>query len=203
MLLNYTGLGFGSVMLQGLIFFSGLTIFFACKWNSFVLLLVGRALFGMGGESLIVAQAAMAEKWFTGKFLSLAIGLNNVVSLVGSAVAAWLGPEIFVERRTLQWVVFVMTAIAFVIWIFNVGYWIVEEKLIKQENEQEDYLEDLVANRRRPAGDDESSGRTTDVMKKSFKSNAEVKFTFKHVGHLGKLFWMLTFVFAFVSMAYF
>jgi MFS family permease len=69
-------------------------MYFAVKLNSFVLLLLARAVFGIGGESLIVAQASMAERWFTGKFLSLAIGLNNVFALIGGAMAAWLGPEI-------------------------------------------------------------------------------------------------------------
>ena len=92
--LNYTGLGLGSLILQFLVFTSSLMMYFAVKSNSFVLLLLARAVFGIGGESLIVAQASMAERWFTGKFLSLAIGLNNVFALIGGAMAAWLGPEI-------------------------------------------------------------------------------------------------------------
>lgn len=208
-LLNYTGLGFGSIMLSFLVFLSSFLMFFATKYNSFLLMLLARAIFGIGGESLVVAQAAMAEKWFTGKFLSLAIGLNNVFALMGAALAAWLGPEIFVEKRDLQWVIFVMCVICFAAWVFNVGYWIVEEKLIKQEDDQNENIEHELMLKRQATmrGDDftmnESSKMNSVVWSKSTADKKEVKFTFKHVNHFGKLFWCLTLVFAFISMSYF
>lgn len=58
----------------------------------FWLMVLARAILGVGGESLAIAQAAMAEEWFTGKFLTVAIGINNVISLFGSGSAAFLGP---------------------------------------------------------------------------------------------------------------
>lgn len=54
-------------------------VYYSCKIDSYALMIVARGLYGVGAESLVVAQASMAERWFTGKFLSLAIGLNNVV----------------------------------------------------------------------------------------------------------------------------
>ena len=91
-LLNYTGFGFGAIMLSFLIAISAFLQFLACKFNLFWLMVVARAIFGVGGESLAIAQAAMAEEWFTGKFLTVAIGINNVVSLLGSGSAAFVGP---------------------------------------------------------------------------------------------------------------
>ncbi len=43
------------------------------KW--YPLMHVGRFLFGVGGESLSVAQSRITTRWFKGKELALAIGM--------------------------------------------------------------------------------------------------------------------------------
>lgn len=206
-LLNYSGLGFGGILLNTIIFSSGFLLYFGCRWDSFFLVLVSRALLGIGGESILVAQAAIAERWFTGKFLSLAIGMNNVVSLLGTALAAWLGPEIYVGKRDIQWVIFVITLVGFIVWFMNVGYWLIEERLIKREKDLERVLQEHILEKRiadLKEGDNINDCLDAESSKTStFKTQSEAKFTFRHIGHLGKLFWMLTIVFAFVSMAYF
>lgn len=206
-LLNYSGLGFGSILLNALIFSSGFLLYFGCKWENFTLVLISRALLGIGGESIIVAQAAIAERWFTGKFLSLAIGMNNVVSLSATALAAWLGPEIFVSKRDIQWVVFIITVVCFFCWLLNVGCWLLEERLIKKEKEFEQALQEKILEKRRLSkgkGDGVSGSIIPQLNNtSSLKGQSEAKFTFKHIGHLGKLFWMLTVVFAFLNMSYF
>ena len=45
---------------------------------------VGRVLFGMGSESLIVAQSAIIARWFTGKELAMAFGIALTVSRLGT-----------------------------------------------------------------------------------------------------------------------
>ena len=64
----------------------------------------GRLLFGLGAESLIVAVTTAIARWFKGKELSLAFGLNLTISRLGSlgaqvspswagfAYASWRGP---------------------------------------------------------------------------------------------------------------
>jgi len=47
----------------------------------------GRFLFGMGAESLIVAITAAVAKWFKGKELSFALGLNLMLARFGSWLA--------------------------------------------------------------------------------------------------------------------
>jgi len=68
------------------------------------LMATGRLLFGMGAESLIVAVTTALAKWFKGKELSFAFGLNLTISRLGSfaalnsptwarnAYANWRGP---------------------------------------------------------------------------------------------------------------
>jgi MFS family permease len=47
----------------------------------------GRLIFGLGAESLIVAVTTAIAKWFRGKELSFAFGLNLTIARLGSAVA--------------------------------------------------------------------------------------------------------------------
>src|SRR5579872_7179104 len=47
----------------------------------------GRLLFGLGAESLIVAVTTAVAKWFRGKELSFAFGINLMISRAGSLLA--------------------------------------------------------------------------------------------------------------------
>ena len=55
----------------------------------------GRLLFGLGAESLIVAVTTAVAKWFRGKELSFAFGINLMISRLGSLLAqqspSWAG----------------------------------------------------------------------------------------------------------------
>lgn len=65
--------------------------------RNFGLLLLGRTIFGVGGESLAVAQARLVTHWFVGKELALAIGLNLSIARIGTVVNNVLSP--LVARR--------------------------------------------------------------------------------------------------------
>src|SRR5260370_24843860 len=49
----------------------------------------GRLVFGMGAESLIVAVTTATAKWFRGKELIFAFGINLIPSRAGSLLAQW------------------------------------------------------------------------------------------------------------------
>ena len=54
--------------------------------HKYWLMLVGRVIFGLGGESMSVAQSAIVSHWFKGKELALALGVNLSVSRLGSVM---------------------------------------------------------------------------------------------------------------------
>ena len=60
--------------------------------RDFPIMIIGRILFGIGGESLSVAQTKLMTDWFRGKELSLAIGLNLSVGRVGTVANNILSP---------------------------------------------------------------------------------------------------------------
>ncbi|MCX6624204.1 MAG: MFS transporter [Acidobacteria bacterium] len=51
---------------------------------SLAVLYVGRVIFGVGSETLIVAQSAIVARWFTGKELALAFGVTLTISRLGT-----------------------------------------------------------------------------------------------------------------------
>jgi hypothetical protein len=54
-ILNYTGLGYGTVMLSSLVYFSSMIMYYASQHEIYWLMLVARAVYGVGGESLLIA----------------------------------------------------------------------------------------------------------------------------------------------------
>lgn len=54
---------------------------------SFPLMLLGRLIYGLGSESLIITQNKILAKWFRGKELALAFGLNLMVARLGTFAA--------------------------------------------------------------------------------------------------------------------
>lgn len=51
---------------------------------TFRLMIIGRGIFGIGAESLIVCQSAILAKWFKGKELALAFGLSLTLMRLGT-----------------------------------------------------------------------------------------------------------------------
>ena len=61
---------------------------------SFYVMSTGRLFFGLGSESLIVAVTTALARWFKGKELSFAFGLNLTLARLGSFAADW-SPTVF------------------------------------------------------------------------------------------------------------
>ena len=62
--------------------------------SAFYVALAGRLIFGLGGESLNVCQSTIVSRWFIGKELSLALGINISVSRLGSVFNNYSMPPI-------------------------------------------------------------------------------------------------------------
>lgn len=79
------GLSF-AVVLGQLIFSIGVSV------GSYWVMHFGRLIFGVGGESLSVAQSRITTRWFEGKELALALGLNLAIGRLGSVLNDILSP---------------------------------------------------------------------------------------------------------------
>jgi MFS family permease len=88
----------------------------------------GRLVFGLGAESLIVAVTCAVARWFKGKELSFAFGLNLTIARLGSFTAlnsptwaGWLGAY---ERW--QWPLFISVAFGVFCVVGALLYWVME-----------------------------------------------------------------------------
>ncbi|XP_017770005.1 PREDICTED: major facilitator superfamily domain-containing protein 1-like [Nicrophorus vespilloides] len=64
-------------------------------FNTFWIMAAGRFLFGIGGESLAVAQNSYAVLWFKGKELNMVFGLQLSLARIGSTVNFWVVKPIY------------------------------------------------------------------------------------------------------------
>jgi MFS family permease len=86
----------------------------------------GRLIFGLGAESLIVAVTTAVAKWFKGKELSFAFGLNLTLARLGSFAA--LNSPSWASRYYEHWQLPLLISVAFGV-ICVVGallYWVFE-----------------------------------------------------------------------------
>jgi MFS family permease len=74
-----------SLMIFGILCFIGPAI--TAATGHLWMMATGRLIFGMGAESLIVAVTAALARWFRGKELSFAFGINLTISRLGSFTA--------------------------------------------------------------------------------------------------------------------
>eukprot|EP00095_Tigriopus_kingsejongensis_P003253 maker-scaffold69_size418775-snap-gene-2.22 protein:Tk03253 transcript:maker-scaffold69_size418775-snap-gene-2.22-mRNA-1 annotation:"hypothetical protein DAPPUDRAFT_59685" len=77
---------------------------------NYPLMQVGRFVFGIGGESLAVAQNTYAVAWFKGKELNMVFGFQLSIARLGSSVNFWVMSDIydyfaqyFVDHTALGW----------------------------------------------------------------------------------------------------
>lgn len=81
-----TGVRKGAVLFMGLIWLGQIIFCLGIQAKSYGLCVFGRFIFGLGGESLTVAQNTFVIRWFSGKYLALVFGLVLAFARVGSSI---------------------------------------------------------------------------------------------------------------------
>ncbi len=79
---------------------------------------IGRILFGMGSESMIVAQSSITARWFTGKELAMAFGITLTVSRLGT-LFSFNTEELISARLGYRGALWVAAALCVLSWITN------------------------------------------------------------------------------------
>ncbi|XP_050307536.1 major facilitator superfamily domain-containing protein 1-like [Anthonomus grandis grandis] len=89
------GISLGTNIFMGLTFAGQLICAYSAYANLYWLMLIGRFVFGLGAESLAVAQNNYAVLWFKGKELNMVFGLQLSLARVGSTVNFWVMEPIY------------------------------------------------------------------------------------------------------------
>lgn len=115
--LDQWGTGIILTLLSSLVTGGQLVVALGIGRESFPLILLGRILFGLGGESLAVAQARVVTEWFQDRELALAIGLNLSIARIGTVVNNVASPWIARQWHSVEaafWVGFLSCAISLI-----------------------------------------------------------------------------------------
>lgn len=97
-------------------------------------MLTGRFMLGLGAEPLIVAVTTALAKWFKGKELSFAFGINLTIARLGSAVADWSPGWAAGAFSNWQDPLWIATGITSSCVVGGVLYWIMESRAEKKYN---------------------------------------------------------------------
>lgn len=92
----------GLVLFAAVVVASQVLFVIGASAKHYWMLLLSRFVFGLGGESLGVAQSSITSKWFLGKELALAMGLGLSISRLGSVLNDWTEPSLVSETGNLQ-----------------------------------------------------------------------------------------------------
>jgi len=100
-ILDYFGIKVG-ILLYNVLIISGQSLFtFGCYTDDYRLLIIGRGIFGIGAESLNVAQSMIVTTWFKGRELSTALGISLCICRLGSSLNSFLSPLFYEEFKRL------------------------------------------------------------------------------------------------------
>jgi MFS family permease len=115
-----------ATLLFGVLCFLGGAI--TAATGTLAVMAAGRLVFGIGAESLIVSVTTAIAKWFKGKELSFAFGVNLTIARLGSFAAlnspTWAKPAF----ENWQWPLVISVAVGTFCIIGGVVYWILENR---------------------------------------------------------------------------
>ncbi|XP_035233242.1 major facilitator superfamily domain-containing protein 1-like [Stegodyphus dumicola] len=89
------GIRLGAIIFSLIILVGQLVFALGAMIDKFWLMELGRFIFGIGGESLAVAQNTYAVSWFKGKELNMVFGIQLSFARVGSAVNFNVTPTVY------------------------------------------------------------------------------------------------------------
>ena len=75
---------------------------FASSISSYPLMLIGRGIYGLGGESLCVAESALLAVYFVGNEVAFAMGLNLSLGRAGSSLNDYLTLHIYKKTNSVS-----------------------------------------------------------------------------------------------------
>ena len=124
--LSYTGLGLGTVLFGGIINTGLLIMYIGFLMNNYIVVLIGRGIFGTGAETIMITAPAIFGKWFMGKALSISQASNRAFINAGISLSVIVGPGLFVKYRSMDQVFMFYGALVFISFVFSAMYAIFE-----------------------------------------------------------------------------
>jgi MFS family permease len=116
-----------ATLLFGTLCFGG-AVLTALSGGKLVIMAAGRLIFGIGAESLIVSVTTALARWFKGKELSFAFGVNLTIARLGSYLALRSPTWAKAAFENWQWPLLITIAFGTLCVIGPIIYWTMESQ---------------------------------------------------------------------------
>eukprot|EP00560_Eucampia_antarctica_P007462 CAMPEP_0197826808 /NCGR_PEP_ID=MMETSP1437-20131217/3707_1 /TAXON_ID=49252 ORGANISM="Eucampia antarctica, Strain CCMP1452" /NCGR_SAMPLE_ID=MMETSP1437 /ASSEMBLY_ACC=CAM_ASM_001096 /LENGTH=556 /DNA_ID=CAMNT_0043427397 /DNA_START=255 /DNA_END=1925 /DNA_ORIENTATION=+ len=165
------------------------------------IMLLGRVVYGLGGESISVASSTLASQWFEGKELAFSFGVNLAVSRLGSVINNMISPVIAnaISTPFAMWVGAMINALSI---LSGLGIYLLERKAKRRCEKQNNANALLTAslleddrNKDNILGNDDTHSVSLNSLKSTRdKAQGEQndKVRLRDVTRFGLSFWLLT-----------
>ena len=212
-----------SLLMAFFIFAGNVMAYFGVRADSFSLVVLGRIVFSFGAEALLVAQASASEKWFSGKMLSISMGINLSCGVTSGSLSNYITPIAIVEDRNLE-AAFLYYVCAgalsfFSVALFTVLDWkygaLIQHSLdMNGENESSKgstALREALRSHQTNPGDQPTDPASQDPIASRTNSQALIQatsgenyvFKLNHLWKLGPLYWCCVGIYTFASNSYY
>lgn len=137
---KYLGVRFGGILFGSLVLIGQLLWATSCFFptsGGFYLAVLGRFIFGLGGESLSVTQSAYCGKWFDKNQLGTAFGITLAFARIGSAINFVVTPFLGdISVGLAVWAGFLACFVS-IIFAFQLAFWDWRGESVKPVDEVE------------------------------------------------------------------
>jgi len=123
---------FGSLIIIGQSMFT-----YGAYKEDFNLMVFGRFIFGLGGESLTVSQLPLLAKWFKGGELAFAYGFSKSAVRLGKSANSFFTPKIYIWTGVLYAPLLVGLAISAISGVCGAVFCHLDKKADQEENQGE------------------------------------------------------------------
>ena len=199
-----------AVVYTAIVFFGQTIIYAGILYRNFTVVIIGRGIYGIGGEGLTILQLTINEVWFYGNFLSVSVAWCDIVAVFGLLLGNYLNPELLTVTRTLDMTFFVAALTCFGSALFGLGYYIYhrkfKDKLDSREDLEESFVEDDLdeVNKTKAANDKTMKLLPLeDVEDSQQEKPPEISFGFKSIKYFSATYWILCVVFLFLANCYY
>ena len=102
LLITRIGVGDGVVVFNSVLFLGISIAYIGLSLQNYPIMLFGFSILGIGNENTINCQVAAVNKWFSGRYLSLAMGLKYTFSFLVEAFSDYFCPELYLMARNVE-----------------------------------------------------------------------------------------------------
>jgi MFS family permease len=100
-LIDFFGVRVALILFASLIFTGQVVVALGGYMANYWVILVGRGIYGLGGDCMTVSETFFITQWFGGSELAFAFSFQDVINGIASAINAYLSPYLYEKSGTL------------------------------------------------------------------------------------------------------